>query len=164
MFHQIGVDPKDRDVLRFLRWENGNLQEEATEYQMVRHVFGATSSPSIANLCLKKAASANRKEFDQETIRTVERNMYVDDLMKSTCSTESAIVLVGQLIKLMKNTGFGLTKWLSNDRGGGDLGDSRVRALSVVSLEIDDLPTETTLGLAWNVETMNLYGRLGAKW
>ena len=152
MFHQTGVDPKDCDVLRFLWWENGDLQEEATEYRMVRHVFGATSSPSIANLCLKKAASANREEFDQETVRTIERNMYVDDLMKSTRSTESAIVLVGQLIKLMKNSGFRLTKWLSNDRGVISGIPESERPLSVVSLEIDDLPTETTLGLVWNVE------------
>ena len=75
MFHQIGVDPKHRDVLMFLWWENGDLQEEATEYRMVRHVFGATSSPSIANLCLKKAASANCEEFDQETVRTVEKHV-----------------------------------------------------------------------------------------
>ena len=75
LFHQIGVDPKDRDVLRFFWLENGDLQEEATEYRMVRHVFGATSSPSIANLCLKKAASANREEFDQETVRTVEKHV-----------------------------------------------------------------------------------------
>ena len=111
---------------------------------MVRHVFGATLSPSIVNLCLKKAVSANCEEFSQETVRTIERNMYVDDLMKSTRSTESAIVLVGQLIKLMKNSRFRLTKWLSNDQG----------VISEVpeSERVDDLPTEMTLGLAWNVE------------
>ena len=52
----------------------------------------------------------------------------------------------------MKISGFRLTKWLSNDRGVISKIPESERALSVVSLEIDDLPTETTLGLAWNVE------------
>ena len=52
----------------------------------------------------------------------------------------------------MKISGFRLTKWLSNDRGVISEIPESERALSVVSLEIDDLPTETTLGLAWNVE------------
>ena len=152
MFHQIGVDPKDRDTLRFLWWENGDLREEPREYRMVRHVFGATSSPSIANLCVKKAASASHDDFDAETVRTVERNMYVDDLMKSTSNTELAINLARQLIELMKGSGFRLTKWISNDRKVISEIPESERAQSVVSLEIDDLPTESTLGLAWNIE------------
>ena len=152
MFHQIGVDPKDRDTLRFLWWENGDLREEPREYRMVRHVFGATSSPSIANLCVKKAASASHDEFDAETLRTVERNMYVDDLMKSTSNTELAINLARQLIELMKSSGFRSTKWISNDQKViSEISESE-RAQSLFSLEIDDLPTESTLGLAWNIE------------
>ena len=54
MFYQVLVDPKDCDVFRFLWWENIDLHEMPTEYRMVKHVFGATSSPSIANFCVKK--------------------------------------------------------------------------------------------------------------
>ena len=56
MFHQVLVEPKDCDVLRFLRWPNGDSSGEVEEYRMVKHLFGATSSPSIANFCLKKTA------------------------------------------------------------------------------------------------------------
>ncbi|XP_068756283.1 uncharacterized protein [Montipora capricornis] len=54
MFHQVLVEPKDCDALRFLCWPNGDLSQELEEYRMVKHLFGATSSPSIANFCLKK--------------------------------------------------------------------------------------------------------------
>lgn len=91
MFHQVYVDPEDRDTLRFLWWPNGDLSKEPEEYRMVKHLFGATSSPSCANFSLKKTASINSGEFDHDTVKTVERNMYVDDLMKSVSSPETAI-------------------------------------------------------------------------
>lgn len=49
MFHQVLVEPKDCDMLRFLWWPNGDLSGEMEEYRMVKHLFAATSSPSIAN-------------------------------------------------------------------------------------------------------------------
>ena len=42
--------------------------------------------------------------------------MYVDDLMKSTSTTQKAINLVDQLRELLARGGFRLTKWCSNDR------------------------------------------------
>ena len=48
MFHQVLVDPKDCDTLRFLWWPNGDLTKEMEEYRMVKHLFGATSSPSVS--------------------------------------------------------------------------------------------------------------------
>ncbi|XP_078384177.1 uncharacterized protein LOC144666660 [Oculina patagonica] len=116
MFHQVYVDPEDNNVLRFLWWPDGDLEKEPEEYRMVKHLFGATSSPSCANFCLQKTASTYLEEFDPETIQTVMRNMYVDDLMKSVSSPETAIKLSTQLRELLKKGGFRLTKWLSNDR------------------------------------------------
>ena len=58
MFYQVLVESKDCDVFRFLWWENHNLEDTPTEYRMVKHVFGATSSPSVANFCVKKTASS----------------------------------------------------------------------------------------------------------
>lgn len=52
MFHQVRVEPRDCDALRFLWWPGGPAA--LTEYRMVKHLFGATSSPSVVNLCLKK--------------------------------------------------------------------------------------------------------------
>ena len=57
MFHQVYVDPKDFDVFRFLWWPDGELKEQLQQYRMERHLFGATSLPSVANFCLKKTAS-----------------------------------------------------------------------------------------------------------
>ena len=152
MFMQVLVDPADCDVFRFLWWANNDLNEEPTEYRMVKHVFGATSSPSCANFCLKKTATSFGGEFDKEVAETVDKNMYVDDLMKSVASVDRAVILAKQLRELLQKGGFKLTKWLSNNREVLATIPENERAKSVVNLDIDDLPTESALGLKWNVE------------
>ena len=52
VFHRMLVEPKDCDAFRFLRWPNGDLSRELEEYRMVKHLFGASSSLSIATFCL----------------------------------------------------------------------------------------------------------------
>jgi len=119
---------------------------------MVKHVFGATSSPSIANFVLRKTAELESEGIDSETTETVKKNMYVDDLMKSTDSTERAIVLVKQLCELLSRGGFTLTKWYSNDRTVLASIPETERARSVVNLDVERLPTQSALGLKWNTE------------
>lgn len=50
MFHQVRVPSVDADLLRFLWWPDGDHGQDLVEYRMVAHLFGATSSPSCANL------------------------------------------------------------------------------------------------------------------
>lgn len=152
MFHQVLVEPKDCDVLRFLWWPNGDLSGEMEEYRMVKHLFGATSSPSIANFCLQKTVESHGREFEADIVETVKRNMYMDDLMKSKSTTEEATVLVSQLRELLARGGFRLTKWYSNEREVLATTPESERAKSVVNLALEKLPTETALGLKWNIE------------
>ena len=163
MFHQVYVDPQDCDALRFLWWPDGDLEKEPKEYRMVKHLFGATSSPSCANFCLQKTASMYLEKFDPETIQAVMKNMYVDDLMKSVPSPETAVKLSTQLRELLTKGGFRLTKWLSNDRNVLVEIPECERASSVVNLDIEDLPTACALGLKWNVEADKFVWEVSAK-
>ena len=85
-------------------------------------------------------------------VETVKRNMYVDDMMKSTGTTEKAVGLASQLSKLLEKGGFRLTKWYSNDRELLATIPESERAKSVVNLELEKLPRESALGLKWNTE------------
>ena len=67
MFHQVRVPENYRDLLRFLWWPNRDLNQEVEEYQMAVHLFGATSSPSVANFALGKTADDNAERF-RETV------------------------------------------------------------------------------------------------
>ena len=154
MFHQVLVEPRDCDALRFFWWPNADLTGEMKEYRMVRHLFGATSSPSVANFCLRKTADDHQDEFDPNVLDTIKRNMYVDDMMKSVEIGEfvRSYYLVEQSHELLAKGGFRLTKWYSNDREVLASIPESERAKSVVDLDMDKLPTESALGLKWNTE------------
>jgi hypothetical protein len=150
MFHQVRVRPTDCDALRFLWWPDGNLASPPEEYQMTVHLFGAASSPSCANFALKRVAKDHKAEFDDETIRTVNKNFYVDDCLKSVGSNEKAIRLANQLRNLLAMGGFRLTKWISNSEEVLKSLPESERA-TVKNLDLSEPHLERALGVHWNV-------------
>ena len=48
-FHQIVVNPADRDMLQFLWLEDSNDERTVVQYQFCQLVFGLTPSPAILN-------------------------------------------------------------------------------------------------------------------
>ena len=147
MFHQVHVEPKDRDVLRYLWWPEGKLYMRPLEYRMTVHLFGATSSPSCCNFALRKTADDNKSHFDSNITGTVKRNFYVDDLLKSVESEEAAINLTRDLCLLLSKGGFKLTKWISNSSKVTESIDHSRRA---VSLDLES-HRQRALGMQWNV-------------
>ena len=115
MFMQVSVESSQVDALRYLFWPNGDLSKELVEYRMLKHLFGATSSPCVANLCLKKTMELYDGDDPAVTV-TVDRNMYVDEYIKSVDTEEDAIILVKSLRGLLERGGFHLTKWYSNSK------------------------------------------------
>ena len=65
---------------------------------------------------MRQVADDNESKFDQEVTRTLRRNFYVDDNLKSVSTIPKAIWLVEQLTKLLAEGGFHLTKFTSNNR------------------------------------------------
>ena len=74
MLHQVIVEPKDQDLLRFLWWKSSAFSVPSQEYRMTVHLFGATSSPAYANYALKMTEAAS--EF-------MKTNIYVEDGLTS---------------------------------------------------------------------------------
>ena len=56
MFHQVMVDPKDVDALRFLWWPDDDLSKLPVEYRMKVHhmVLASPSLPANLDGTLKK--------------------------------------------------------------------------------------------------------------
>ena len=52
MFYQVKVSKGDGDLLRFFWYDSNN---DLVESRLIVHVFGATSSPSVANFVLRKS-------------------------------------------------------------------------------------------------------------
>lgn len=97
MFHQVRVSPDHRDVLRFLWWPENDLTQDAVGYRMLVHLFGAVSSPSCCSFAILKTAEDHQDSFHPATIKTVKRNFYVDDCLKSAETDIIAVTLVSQL-------------------------------------------------------------------
>ena len=110
------MSSKDRDVLQFLWWKNGEIGSEVEVYRMCVHLFGGVWSPSCASFALRRVAVDHKMNFPEETIRTVLKNFYADDCLKAVGTTEGAINIVRSLCQLLALGGFRLTKWVSNDR------------------------------------------------
>ena len=93
------MDPKDRDVFRFLWCPNGDIEAKAQDFQLHIRLFWASS---CANFSLLRTAGNNQKDFNLKVIETANRNFYVVDCLKSTAMTEKAFLLVRELPQLFE--------------------------------------------------------------
>ena len=72
--------------------------------------------PKCFKFCFAKSADDNKDLFNAETVKTVHRNFYVDDLLKSVKTFENAKKLYEQLTLMLASGRFHLTKWICNNR------------------------------------------------
>lgn len=114
MFHQFHVRPEDQDYLRFLWWENGDFESPPSVFRMRVHLFGAASSPGCANFGLKHIAVEGQGQVNQDTVKFVQQNFYVDDGLVSVMSDSEAIQLVEEARKLCSVGKLRLHKFISN--------------------------------------------------
>ena len=50
MFYKVFVSDKHRNLLSFLWWKSGDVNEQPQNYHMNVHIFGGTSLPTCSNL------------------------------------------------------------------------------------------------------------------
>lgn len=149
MFYQVRVPQQDRRFLRFLWFGDSDLNGDIVEYRLAVHVFGATSSPSVANFALqqtvKESIGVTEKVRD-----TVLRNFYVDDLLKS-CKTEADAVAVFRDVRTaVAAGGFTLAKFVCNSASVVEaLGEQS--GLGEECVNISGNGSDRVLGLKWNI-------------
>lgn len=155
MFHQVGVNPEHRDLLRFLWWPNGDLNTEPKDYRMAVHLFGATSSPACANYALRATADAYEEVYGTEAANFVRRNFYVDDGLQSAASPEDAVKLIQTSRDLCQAGGFKLHKFVCNNKDVLEQIPHDVKAKDIqgIDIRLDPLPVERTLGIEWCLES-----------
>ncbi len=155
MFYAVKVKERHQDYLRFFWFPNNNLDENPIEYRVTVHIFGAVSSPSIANYVLRQSAQTKAAtKYTEETRQSVEKEFYVDDWMKSTETVERASLLISEVTAMLAHSGFKLTSFISNNRyvlSKVDQAELR-RGIKELDLAFDDLPYERALGVYWNIE------------
>ena len=153
MFHQVRVIKEHQNFLRFLWWPGGNLESPLQEHVMCVHLFGASSSPAIANFALQQTANLAEHQFGPDVAQIIKKNFYVDDCLKSTDTPNKAKEMIKQLQKACHLGGFRIHKFSSNN---AEVLESipiedRAKDIQIRSLNYNDLPSERTLGVIWNV-------------
>jgi hypothetical protein len=151
MFYQVQVPEYQRDYLRFLWWPGGELFGHICEYRMKVHIFGAISSPSVANYVLKLIG---RTCMDKIISSTILKNFYVDDCLKSLCRTEEVIRLIRGLTIVLKQGGFKLTKFACNSiQVMSNLPKEHLcKEAQEIKLSMGELPLLRALGVSWNTK------------
>ncbi|XP_066935299.1 uncharacterized protein [Clytia hemisphaerica] len=151
MFYQVRVPEEFHDNLRFIWWPDGDLSKEPVDYQMCVHLFGATSSPSCANYALRQTADANKETYGDEASKSLYRNFYVDDLLKSYSNVSTAIQTTSDITKMCHSGGFRLTKFMSNEREFLATIPDQEKAKSLKDLDMSrtQLPSDRALGMKW---------------
>lgn len=151
MFHQCHVPPDNRNYLRFLWWENGDLERETQECRMTVHLFGASSSPGCANFGLKYLAEQYKSEYPTAS-SFVKKNFYVDDGLISVPLIEEPKELIGKAQTLRKHGGLRLHKFNSNKNEVLHCVNSTEWAITTKPLNLTPEITGHVLGIQWSTK------------
>jgi hypothetical protein len=162
MFQQFRVPPEHRNYLRFLWFENDDYESQPRDYRSTVHLFGAASSPAVANFALQRAAADNIDKFSSDTVTFIQRDFYVDDGITSLSSEDEAIRLVHESIQLTAECGLRLHKFVCNSSKVLDSidKDRRAEAVKDIDFKSNSLTVERALGVSWCIENDQLKFRI----
>ena len=94
MFHSFQVNPEHRNYLRFLWFKGNDLNGPIIECRMDVHLFGAVSSPGVANFSLRQTEESGQEQYGDDAAHFLRKDFYVDDGLKSLSTVEEAIKLI----------------------------------------------------------------------
>jgi len=155
MFHQVKVSPHQRDALRFLWWQDGDQTQPVKVYKMTVHLFRGIWSPSAANYALHRAAIDQADHYDELIVKTVLKNFYQDDCLKSMQDEDAAIELIQMVCEMLSHRGFRLTKWVSSSKYVMMSIPESERSKNTKDLNLP-LPVERALGVQWRIPSDEL--------
>ena len=112
-FHQIHLDPSDRDAQRVL-WYDDLKKGSVKEYRFTRVIFGATSSPYILGATIEKHIEDHANGVSETTLASLRNDTYVDDVQGGGDDIEDVKRFKREATTLLKTGGFHLYKWNSN--------------------------------------------------
>ena len=129
------------------------------------HLFGAISSPAVANYCLHKTAEDGRAQFGDKVADFLCRNFYVDDGLTPVPTVPEAIKLIEDSQALCTSAKLRLHKFASNRKDVLETlpTDDRAKDLKDLDLRHDTLPIQRSLGTFWCIESDTLGFRIELK-
>ena len=116
-FLNIEIDEGDSGFLRFLWVENISEKGKIVVYRFLRMVFGVTSSPFLLGATIKSHVTKYIvAQIAVVALKKLLQDMYDDDLATSFCTMEEGLEFYFESRKCLKEGGFELRKWNSNNK------------------------------------------------
>ena len=117
---------------------------------MCVHAFGKLDSPCVVNYTLKKTATDQKAKYNYNIIDAVHKNFYMDDYLGSYRNIDFAKETVANVMKVLSEGGFRLTKWISNSNSLFEVLLKSEKAKSSIKDNSMKNETEKILGIIWN--------------
>jgi len=154
MFLSFHVDPRHRDFLHFLWFEDNVIRKPIIEYRMNVHLFRNGPSPAVATFGLRKTAADGEEDFDKAASNFVHRNFYVDDGLASLPTAKEAIDLVTTTQTMQVTANLRLHKLVSNSVEVMEAFPAEDRGKDVCDIDLrrDSLPAQWSLRVYWDLE------------
>ena len=149
IYHQLALTLEDRPLHRFL-WRNMDQSKEPEVYEFLRYVFGGCYCPFCAQYVWQKHADDHRAEYPLAA-EAVKNSCYMDDLMPSVETVETAKEMRQQLTELGDKAGFHIRKWISQ-KPEVIMDIPEADRATKVDLEKKEFPVMKTLGVVWIVQ------------
>ncbi|XP_033124807.1 uncharacterized protein LOC117123090, partial [Anneissia japonica] len=158
MFHNFYVDTPDRNFLHFLWFKDNDTSQPIVEYRMNVHLFGSTSSPAVATFGLRMIADNCKDTHGEDVAEFIHQDFYVDDGITSKPDVESTISLIKRSCAALMTKRLRFHKIVCNsiDVLKALPEEDINKDLKSVELHKDDLPTQRTLGVHWDLESDTL--------
>ena len=83
-------------------------------FRFSSHVWGINSSPYVALLAIERLVEKNPENTSSFTLKAVEHNRYIDDVLLANNSLETLNLIVKEELELLSSIGFKLRKWVAN--------------------------------------------------
>ena len=114
-FLQIEIDKKDRDMLRYL-WYDDVLkpQPSVVQYRYRRLVFGLACSPALLGATIHNHIAKYKNDYPK--VVKILKRLYADDLSCSVRTPLDTMNIYKQAKTIMLQGRFNLRKWTSNDK------------------------------------------------
>ncbi|XP_062593639.1 uncharacterized protein LOC134255146, partial [Saccostrea cucullata] len=151
MFHMFHIDKEHRNFVRFIWFRDNDPAKPLQDYRMCVHLFGNSPSPSVATYCLHRCVE---EPCDNDVKYYVTRNFYVDDGLSSYDADNEALEILLRTQQILRDRGkIRFHKFASNSQIVMDSlpPEDRAKDLSDVHLDLHTTPTQSSLGLSWNL-------------
>ena len=108
-FHQIWIQPKDRDVFRFF-WISDLDHKDIVTLRFTRVPFGCVSSPFLLGATLQEHLNTLRQNYP-ETVAELRNDLYVDDVISGGTCEQEVTKVKEEAKEIFDQGGFTLHKW-----------------------------------------------------